>query len=271
MRSTLARVLPPLTVAALEKAYPVSYDPSSNHGLLKPVPGLYPMSHRFQSLGHDPLLGWLFGVRDVLGGTFTGVGRDGVLVVQRVAEGTAGQGLFVGLLEAFGRVGGHMLSDVSTPMGLPAPLMPLAQFLQFGEIGPEGDSVAEVVRRMYLQGYDFRHFVAGGLAAAIVEVLVRGAWVIRRRHESCAWRIALPDAAMPRLHRQLLLGHATAAAVNAGEVAVTQNPLALNWAQWLALLRCLGSELGHLLCEPAACAAARDEMLDADLQSLLKG
>lgn len=79
------------------------------------------------------------------------------------------------------------------------------------------------------------------------------------------------DAAIPRLRRQLLLGHATAPAVNTGMVAVTQNPLALNWAQWLALQRCLRSELGHLLCEPATRAAARDEMLDADLQSLLKG
>lgn len=270
VRSGLERVPPPHTVKALEKAYKVPYDRATNHGAFPPIPGLSPNTHRFQSPGHDPLLGWVFGVQDVLNGTFTSIGQDGVLTVQQVAEAAAGQGLFSGLLEAFQRVGGHMLSDVSTPMGLPAPLMPLAQFLQFGEIGPEGHTIAETARRMYLQGYDFRHFVAGGLATAIVEIVVRGAWVVRRRHEGREWHIALPDAAMPRLRRQLLFGHATAAAVNAGKVAVLQNPLALNWAQWLALLRYLGPELAHLLHEPAARAAARDDMLDADLQLLLK-
>lgn len=268
IQSALGRLLPPDTIAALERAYPVPYDPSTNRGLLKQISGIYPMSHRFQSPGHDPILGWFFGVRDVFNGTFTALGRDGMIVVQQVADGTAGQGVFCGVLEAFRCVGGHMLSDVSTPMGLPAPLMPLAQFLQFGSLGPEGHSVAETARRMYLQGYDFRHFAAGGLTATIVEVVVRGTWMARRLHEGCPLKDALPNAALPRLRRQLLLAHATAAAVNAGKVALMQNPLALNWAQWLALLRYLGPELAQLLGEPGLRAAAQDKLLDADLQVL---
>ena len=271
VRSAFDRILPSDTVAALEKAYPVPYDPSTNHRLLKPVPGLYPQSHRFHSLGHDPLLGWLFGVRDVFDGTFTAIGRDGVLVVQQMVEGSSGEGVFGGLLEAFRRTGGHMLSDISTPMGLPAPLMPLAQFFQFGSLGPEGYTVAEVARRMYLEGYDFRHFIAGGLTAAIVEVIIRGAWIARRLHEGCFFQTALPDAAIPRLRRQLLLGHATAAAVNAGKVACMQNPLALNLPQWLALLRYLGPELFHLLRAPVARASRREELLDVDLRVLMHG
>ena len=47
-----------------------------------------------------------------------------------------------------------------------------------------------------------------------------------------------------------------------------QNPLALNWAQWLALLRYLGPELAQLLGEPGLRAAAQDKLLDADLQVL---
>ena len=53
-------------------------------------------------------------MRDLLAGTFTAIGRDGVLVVQQVAEGAAGQDVFGGLLEAFRRVRGHMLSDIAT-------------------------------------------------------------------------------------------------------------------------------------------------------------
>lgn len=268
IHSALGHVLPSNTVAALERAYPVPYDPSTNRRLLKPVPGLYPQSHRFHSLGHDPLLAWFFGVRDVFDGTFTAIGRDGMIVVQQLAVGTAGQGVFCGLLEAFRRVGGHLLSDASTSMGLPAPLMPLMEFMQFGSLGPEKYSLAETARRMYLQGYDFRHFTAGSLTATIVEAVVRGAWMARRLHEGCSLQDALPNAAQSRLRRQLLLGHATAAAVNAGKIALMQNPLALNWAQWLALLRYLGPELADTLRRPGLRAAAQDELLDADLKAL---
>ena len=80
---------------------------------------------------------------------------------------------------------------------------------------------------------------------------------------------ALPNAAEPRLRRQLLFAHATATAVNAGKIAVMHNPLALNWAQWLALLRYLGPELIHLMRQPSVRAAAQDSMLDADLRSLV--
>jgi hypothetical protein len=266
IQDAVSRVLPPDLVAKLEKAFPVPYDPSTNARLLKPVDGLYPVSHRFHSLGHDPLLGWVFGVRDILSGTFSAIGRDGVLVVQGVTSGEAGQNLFSGLFDAFRRVGGHMLSDVATPMGLPAPLMPLTQFLQMGTIGSEGLSVAEITRRMYRDGYDFRHFLTGGLTTGIIEVIVRGSWMIRRLQEGRSFQQALPVANIPRLRRQLLLGHAMAAAVNAGKVAVMSNPLALNWAQWLAVLRYLGPELLHLARAPVLRAAAQDKLLDGDLR-----
>ena len=268
VRSAFGRMLPPETVTGLEQRYPVAFDHSTNHGLLKPVPGLYPLSHRFQSPGHDPVLGWKFGVRDQLAGTFTGIGRDGTLVVQQVTRGTAGQGLFIGLLEAFRLVGGHMLSDVATPMGLPSPLLPLAQFLQFGNIGPEKYTIAETARRMYLEGYDFRHFVAGGLTTLIVEIIVRGAWLIRRLDEGRTFRASLPDAAMPRLRRQLLLAHATAAAVDGGKICITKNPIALNWAQWLAVLRYLVPEIEYSIRHPAARASEQNRLLDADLRAL---
>ena len=41
------------------------------------------------------------------------------------------------------------------------------------------------------------------------------------------------------LGRMLFVAHATSAAINAGSIAITQNPLLLNWSQWLALLRYL--------------------------------
>src|SRR5437764_3673689 len=140
-----------------------------------------------------------------------------------------------------------MISDVSTAAGLPPPLFPLSQFFQFGDIG--GHTIAEVARAMYGAGYDFRHFLAGGTCAALIEVIVRTSWTVREVAEGQTLAEALPVANNPRLRTSLLLAHAVAAAVNAGQVAITQNPLALNWAQWLALFRYLVPQVHWVLVE----------------------
>lgn len=71
-------------VRVLEKLYPVPYDVSRNGILGQPVQGFGPRTHRLQSLGHDPLLGWIFGVRDIFEGTLTALGSDGRVVVQSI-------------------------------------------------------------------------------------------------------------------------------------------------------------------------------------------
>jgi hypothetical protein len=189
------------------------------------------------SLGHDPVLGWFFGVRDILAGGFTAIGSDGRLVIQSVAgwePAEYGIGLFVKILEAFKAVAGHMLSDVATAAGLPPPLFGLLQFLQVGGIGDH--SISDIARGMYRSGYDFRHFLAGGVTVAIVEVFVRTAWTVRELSEGKSLVDALPIGGR-RLQSGLFLSHTVAMAINAGKVAVTQNPLSLNWAQWLMFFR----------------------------------
>ena len=143
VRERVNSTLSPQEIAQLEKANWTPYDAATSAGLEVKVAGLGPGSHRFQSLGHDPLLGFLFGVNDILRGTFTAIDKNGKLIVQPVAIEDPAI-LTMNLFEAIGRVFGHLLSDVATPAGLPVPLMPLAQFLQFGEIGRQGYTVGEI-------------------------------------------------------------------------------------------------------------------------------
>ena len=243
--------LPESWIRGLEKQYPVAYDPTTSAGLEVPVAGLGPRTHRFQSLGHDPVLGWVFGVLDVLRGTFSAISKDGSFIVQTVSGAepiVAGEHLFVRVLEAFRLIGGHHLSDVATPAGLPAPLMTLLQFFQFGTIGPRGYTIAELARSMYRSNYDFRHFLAGSVAVTMTEIVVRGAWIIRRLVEDDASIVeALPIANNPRLRRTLFLAHLGATAINTGKVAITQNPLGLSWTQWLTFFRYLIPEAGRVL------------------------
>jgi hypothetical protein len=225
-------LLPENTVRSLEADFKVPFDPSTNQRLDARVEGLGPRTHRMASPGHDPILGWYFGVRDILAGGFTAIGSDGRLVIQSIPgwePDEFGVGLFVKILEALQTVAGHMLSDVATPAGLPPPLFGLLQFFQQGGVGDH--SVADVARAMYRSGYDFRHYLAGGVTVAIVEVFVRTAWTVRELSEGKTLIDALP-VANRRLQSGLFLSHSVAAAVNAGKVAVTQNPLSVNLAQW---------------------------------------
>lgn len=231
----------PAEIRQLEKENWVPYDPSHSGNLEVQVKGLGPGTHRFHSLGHDPILGFIFGVKDILAGTFTAIDKSGQLIVQKVEIkdlSIVGMNLF----EAIGRVFGHLQSDIATPRGLPAPLMPLFQFLQFGEIGKGGYTVGEIIRIMYRSGYDFRHFLAMSISPLLIEVIVRFGYFAKRMYEGYSFLDSIPfDLSIierkPKLQTMLFSAHLIATAANAGKVAVGQNPLMINYPQWVAFFR----------------------------------
>lgn len=93
------------------------------------IPGMTGKSHRVQSLGHDPVLGFVFGVLDILRGTVTGFSYDHLTGAHGIIEGEVYSPLpaagmdeqIIRLVEAILKHIGHLISDVATPMGLPAP------------------------------------------------------------------------------------------------------------------------------------------------------
>lgn len=186
-------------------------------------------------------MGWIFGIRDVLFGDFTAVDKNGKLIVQSIPGwNTEELGTTTAIeraVEAFRLVGGHHLSDVATPAGLPAPFMSLLLFVHSGSI--KGYSVGDIARQMYRSGYDFRHFLAGSIPVALIELVVRLFFMIRSLHDGATLIEAFPAAGNPRLRSQLFWAHSAATAVNLGKVAVTQSPLSVSWGQWMAFFRYL--------------------------------
>jgi hypothetical protein len=188
------------------------------------------------SLGHDPILGFIFGVLDMLRGTMTTLDFKGKFVVQAmdVYNDRKAQGLF----EAISKVFLHMLSDVNTPQGLPVPFMALFNKLQFGSIGKDELNISEMVKSMYGQGYDFRHFCAMSIPVMITEVIVRVSYFIKRLREGHSFKDSIPFGGnrekKPKLGTMLFIAHSAATAINAGKVAFTNNPLNINYTQWLA-------------------------------------
>lgn len=227
-------------VKDLEDRCKVPYDAQAAclGGEFARIPGMYPRSHRFQSLGHDSVLGFVFGVVDILRGTITGFSYDKLSGQHAPFAGEVCCNIEpVPLIEAVLGHLGHLISDAFTDMGLPAPLMPLLQMVN-GRLTPGGRTLGEIARWMYLNGYDLRHFLVGGLVPAVIEIVLRA--YIMLRHYAEHGEISIRLAGNPKYRSMLLGGHAIATVANAGKVALYQgNPLAINAGEWVAFFRYL--------------------------------
>ena len=201
------------------------------------IAGMYPKSHRFQSFGHDPVLGFVFGVLDIMRGTITGFSCEKLTHTHIWIQETVWSDREpIDLITAIIRHIGHLISDVATPMGLPAPFMTLIQQINIGSFEEQDRTIGEITRWMYLNGYDFRHFLVSGITPAVIEIILRA--YIMLRHYSEHGKVKIDIASNPKYRTMLLFAHSIATLGNVGKIALMQgNPLAINYAQWFALIR----------------------------------
>ncbi|MGY3878434.1 hypothetical protein ACW5WK_13490 [Aeromonas enteropelogenes] len=236
------KILPPDLSEALSKANPTGAPDSSTIADLVGAPpkSINPTNHRLRSLAHDPILGFIFGVMDMLNGTCTIVVNGTIKSFPSTKPATEGS-----IFQLLGRMLGHLLSDVNAPsangnrgMGLPAPFMGI---LRMFEGIPVGDSnFGKQIEWMYVNGYDFRQFVVTSIPMAIMEVILRAFYAIKQMKlydkpfgESLIDTI--PLKMNPRFRIMLALAYGTSSSVNAGKVYVTKNILDANYASWMGL------------------------------------
>ena len=247
IRERVNASIPPDRQTWLEGRFQVPYDAPVSTNLLQKIEGLSPRTHRLHSLGHDPLLSWIFGTADIMGSKMTAIDKYGNVISQAVAGTSDPTEMGMTLFASLYRVLGHLLSDVSTKAGLPVPLASLALFAQqkHGILGER--SPAEIARAMYAKNYDFRHFLAMSTTPLLIECIVRIGYFWKEVASGKDWTDALPVQSpggprTPRLHSMLFTAHAIAAAANAGKIAVQGGftpvgLLSLNYPQWIVLGR----------------------------------
>lgn len=234
-----------MTKLANSKVSKVPYDAQDNRHTSINVDGLSAYYHRLLSLGHDPLLGFVFGVADILTGRMTTIDKSGKIVsqVMEVYADRKESDVFAALAKQII----HFKSDITTSMGLPAPLMSLFNLLQFGSIGEEELTIAEIVQGMYYEGYDFIHFCSMSVPVMLAEVVVRLGYAFKRIKEGYSIKDSIPFSLNrdkhPKLATMLFIGQAGAAAINAGKVYFTKNPMAINYPQWIAFAKYSYSQL----------------------------
>lgn len=239
---------------ANSKESKVPFDAQDNRHTTIRVEGLSAYYHRLLQLGHDPVLGFVFGVADILTGRMTTIDKTGK-VVSQVMENYADR-KETEIFRALAKQIAHFKSDVTTSMGLPAPFMSMFNLLQFGNIGEYDQTIAEIVQGMYYEGYDFIHFCSMSIPTMLVEVIVRMGYAFKRINEGHAIKDSIPVSLNrekhPKLAIMLFLGHSAATAVNAGKVAFTENPMAINYAQWIAFMKYSYSQLKWAVMEKPA-------------------
>ncbi|HEL9597740.1 TPA: hypothetical protein U0J99_002195 [Streptococcus suis] len=248
VRDRFKAVFPPGEMENLEFAK-VPFDAQDNRNTKRIVNGLSPQYHRLYSLGHDPLLGFIIGVLDIMNGQMTTIDKFGKIVVQDMPnyQDRKEENIFF----AIAKLLVHFKSDITTSMGLPAPLMGLFNLLQFGRIGEEEKTIAQIVQGMYHAGYDFIHFATMSIPVMIIEVLVRMGYACRRMSQGASLSDAVAFSTnrkkYPKLGTILFTAHSVSTAVNLGKIIITKNPLAINYPQWLAFFKYSYQEVHYQL------------------------
>ena len=254
---------------ANSKKSKVPFDAQDNRNTTEYVEGLSAYYHRLLSLGHDPLLGFIFGVYDIMHGTMTTIDKSGKIVCQ-VMENYADR-KESDIVTAIAKQIIHFKSDITTSMGLPAPLMGLFNLLQFGNIGEEELTVAEIVQGMYFEGFDFIHFCSQSMSVIVIELIVRLGYAIKRIKEGNKVKDSIPislnRSKHPKLATMLFIGHTGATAVNAGKVYFTKNPMAINYPQWMAFAKYSYKQLRWAVIQKPA---MREAYVEGILNSELK-
>lgn len=257
---------------ANSKESKVSFDAQDNRNTTEYVEGMSAYYHRLLSLGHDPILGFVVGVFDILTGRMTTIDKSGK-VASQIMENYADR-KESDIFSALAKQVIHFKSDITTSMGLPAPLMGLFNLLQFGSIGEEDQTIAEIVQGMYYEGFDFIHFCSQSIPVMITEVIVRLGYAIKRIKEGNRIRDSIPLSLNrekhPKLGTMLFIAHAGATAANAGMIYFTKNPMAINYPQWIAFAKYSYSQLKWVLInKPEARNAYITGRIDEELQEVI--
>lgn len=211
-------------VTWLENKCKVPYDASVSSD----IPGFSPKTHRLRSLSHDPLIGLVFAIMDINNGTMTVIDKNGKLIIKEVSERTDNFELLIPAVKWIG----HLLSDVTTKMGIQVPGWCLLKELDFGSFGDKNRTISEVAEYMYLTGYDLRHLATMSIVNMVISLLCRLYFKflgeVKEESATISTREFIEIKNKVKFHRICAIAHSIAVAGNITKLLVMKNPNALN-------------------------------------------
>lgn len=250
-------------IGFLEKKYKVNYD----HRSTTDVSGKFPLgttNHHIKSLSHSPdPIGLFFSLLDQFTNTASFV-HDGKLIrIQTDGYSLQGSNLLAKIFCGFVNWIGHIMSDIAGSSGgrgnnsgrgtgVPIPFMALFQFLNVGSfsVGKFKNNFAEVMVKVFQEGYDFRHGLAMAVPVAVNELLTRVLWAIKRKfYYNLPWSECIPSSNDKVLRLMLLISTGTLCVMDGIDALIrgwgnaVTICLRMNYIAWLRLLFLVGKEL----------------------------
>ena len=108
-------------------------------------------------------------------------------------------------------------------MGVPIPFMNMFQLCDFGSfyIGDDKTNLANVMVRVYEEGYDLRHGGAMAVPVVLEELMIRIIWVIRRRFfKKYPWDACMLSMKNADLRIMLIVGNSILCLLDGTDAAV---------------------------------------------------
>lgn len=212
-------------IAFLESKFKVPYD----HTTTKDVNGRFYMSaknHHIKSLSHSPdPIGLIFSILDQFTNSGSFITEKGIIRIKAEDRGfrLEGDGFISKIYCGFCNWIGHILSDVAGSngsraygntgrgTGVPIPFMELFLFCNFGsfKINNDRQTLAELMVRVFQEGYDLRYAGAMAIPVIIEELLIRLIWAIRQYNKKSNLRECIPNSKHADLRLMLIVGNGT--------------------------------------------------------------
>ena len=241
-------------IGYLERKFKVNYDqrlPSDVNNAFD----ILPKTHHMMNLAHSPdIIGLFFSILNQFTSTSSFIVDGEIITVDTETYELQGKTfptkIICGTINWFG----HLMSDIAGSSGshgrgtgIVMPFYELFGFCKFGSFDVNGvkKDLAGLAQEAFTQGEDFRFGLAQAIPVAIVEILIRVIWAVRRRIQ---YKLPLKDC-IPRskygdLRVMLIVGEATLCVTDLVDAIIrsgfTANPLLLfmrlNLIAWLRLI-----------------------------------
>ncbi|WP_195245597.1 hypothetical protein [Clostridium celatum] len=248
-------------IGYLEKKFIINYDQAHTVD----VGNAFKMTtknHHFKSLGHSPdIVGLFFSVLDQFQGKSTFLNNGSLIRVNTDNNNFELKGsnfeskVFCGVCNWIG----HIMSDCAGSSGakgrgsgVAIPFMGLFQICNFGKfsVGKDRQTLAEIMTRVFQQGYDARFGAAMTIPVLINELIIRVLWVIKKHfYEMNEWKYCIPSEKNSDLRIMLLVGYGTLCLLDGADAAVRSGGntvtfiLRLNIIGWARLILLVFKEL----------------------------